>query len=95
MFSFIVWDGAGAPTTTSATLPWSDTVPFRDVVWRFTTRGQLVPLAINLAATTVAVAPQSMRFIDSFGQLAVVDGSSQGLILIDLNTVAEAHAPYF
>ncbi len=29
-----------------------------------------------------------MLFINSLGQLAVVDGSQQGLVLIDLNTVA-------
>ena len=36
-----------------------------------------------------------MRFIDALGQLAVIDGASQGLILIDLNTIQEAHTPYF
>ena len=36
-----------------------------------------------------------MKFIDSLGQLAVIDGASQGLILINLDTIAEAHAPYF
>jgi hypothetical protein len=36
-----------------------------------------------------------MLFIDSLGQLALVDGSSQGLVLIDLNTVTLAHTPFF
>jgi hypothetical protein len=31
-----------------------------------------------------------MFVIDSLGELAVVDGADQGLILIDLNTVAFA-----
>jgi hypothetical protein len=48
-----------------------------------------------LAAGTTAVSPQSMRFIDSLGQLAVVDGASQGLVLIDLGSVGLAHTPYF
>ena len=30
-----------------------------------------------------------------FGQLAIVDGAQQGLIMIDLNTMGFAHAPYF
>jgi hypothetical protein len=36
-----------------------------------------------------------MRFIESFGQLAIVDGESQGLVLIDLNTLGLAHTPYY
>jgi hypothetical protein len=91
MFSFVVWDGQDR-TNPQAPL---DVVPARDMVWHFTTRGQYVPLVINLAATTTVVAPQSMRFIDSLGQLAVIDGASQGLTLIDLNAMAPAHAPYF
>lgn len=72
-----------------------DAVPERDTVWRFTARGQFLPLVINLAATTSAVNPQSMRFIETLGQVAVVDAASQGLVLIDLGTVGVARAPYF
>ena len=82
-FSFIVWAAQ------------DKSVPPRDVQWKFTTRGQFSPLVVNIASTTTAVAPQSMRFIDSLGQLALVDGSSQGLVLIDLNTVTLAHTPFF
>lgn len=71
------------------------TFTVRDAVWKFSTRGGFVPQTINLATTTTAVVPQSMRFIESLGQLAVVDGSSQGLVLIDLNALALAHNPYF
>ena len=39
--------------------------------------------------------PQSMRFIEPLGQIAVVDGASQGLVLIDLRAVTIARAPYF
>ncbi len=35
------------------------------------------------------------HFIESLGLLAVVDGSDQGLVLIDLNTIALAHTPFF
>jgi hypothetical protein len=87
MFSIVVWDGIAEDR--------SDIVPTRDLVWKFTTRGQFVPLTVNLAAATTAVSPQSMRFIDTLQQIAVVDGSTQGLVLIDLNSVAQAHAPYF
>ncbi len=73
----------------------ADLVPARDTLWRFVTRGQFQALVINLAAQTTAVNPQSMRFIESLGQIAVVDGASQGLVLIDLAGVTVARAPYF
>jgi hypothetical protein len=81
MFSFVVWGGQ-APLQ-------------RETVWKFAARGQFTPLIINLASSTTSVSPQSMRFIDVLGQLAVVDGASQGLILIDLDAVNLARAPYF
>jgi hypothetical protein len=85
-FSFVVWNGEDGKATV---------VPDRDLQWKFTTRGQFSPLVVNIASATTAVAPQSMRFIDSLGQLALVDGASQGLVLIDLNTVTLAHTPFF
>ncbi len=73
----------------------ANNVPARDLAYRFQTRGQFQPLLINLAAQTTSVNPQSMRFIESLGQIAVVDGASQGLVLIDLASVSIARAPYF
>jgi hypothetical protein len=73
----------------------ADFIPDRDTTWRFAARGQFLPLVINLAATTTAVNPQSMRFIETLGQVAIVDAASQGLVLIDLGTVSVARAPYF
>lgn len=72
-----------------------DLLPVRGTSWQFQTRGEFQALVINLAATTTAVNPQSMRFIESLGQIAVVDGASQGLVLIDLAGVTIARAPYF
>jgi hypothetical protein len=72
-----------------------DLLPERDTVWRFTTRGQFLPLVIDLAAQTFAVNPQSMRFVETLGQVAVVDASSQGLVLINLASIQLARAPYF
>ena len=88
MFAGIVWNGVDPATR-------ADKAPDRDMVWKFTTRGQFVPQVISIASTTTSVSPQSMRFIDSLGQVAVVDGASQGLVLIDLNIVGLAHTPYF
>jgi hypothetical protein len=71
--------------------------PARDDVWQFSLKGELSPLSVNLAATNSSVSPQSMLFIPSLGQLAIVDGSQegQGLILIDLNTVAVTGNSYY
>jgi len=93
MFSFVVWSGSAATLAQSKFS--GHTSSQRDMTWKLSTRGQFAPLQILLQATTTAVAPQSMRFIDSLGQLAVVDGASQGLVLIDLNSVGLAHPPYF
>jgi hypothetical protein len=84
MFAFWMLDGF---TNTSP--------PTRDTFYELHSRGGFTALTINLAATTVAVSPQSMKFIETLGQLAVVDASSQGLVLVDLSTVGIAHDPYF
>jgi hypothetical protein len=89
-FSFFVQNGQTVQGGGSV-----DKLPSRDTSYHFATRGQYQPLFINLAATTTAVNPQSMRFIETLGQIAVVDSASQGLVLIDLATVAIARAPYF
>ena len=71
--------------------------PARDFVWQYSLKGQLSPLTINLASTNSSVSPQSMLFIPSLGQLAIVDGSQQGqgLILIDLNLVSVTGNTYY
>jgi hypothetical protein len=89
LFSFLVWNGQ------DTTHDCADVPPARDMAWAFSTRGSFGPLLVNIAGTTSNVSPQTMRFIDTLGLLAVVDGASQGLVLIDLNTLSEAHAPYF
>ncbi len=94
-FSFVVWNGIGTRKDDRGNAIPADITPVRDLLWKFTTRGQFSPLVINIASSTTAVSPQSMHFIDSLGQLALVDGASQGLVLIDLNTVTLAHTPFF
>jgi hypothetical protein len=89
-FSFVNWMGCG-PLTDGAHTPTA-----RDLQWKFSVRGGFNPLTVSITGNTnTAVSPQSMRFIESFGQLAVIDGELQGLVLIDLNTLAFAHAPYY
>jgi hypothetical protein len=86
MFSFVMWNGCGR---TVARTP-------RDAQWRFSLRGGFTPITVPLGGpNSVPVAPQSMLYIQPFGQMAIVDGAQQGLVLIDLNTLAQAHNPYF
>ncbi len=85
MFSFIVWNGKRKQDSKLV-----DVEPTRDIGWRFTTKGSFGPLFVNLASSTLAVNPRSTRYIDALGQLAIVDGASQGLVLLDLSTVSLA-----
>jgi hypothetical protein len=90
MFSFIVWSGC-TPLVSN-----DHTETARDLVWKFSMRGGFAPVTVSISQnSSTAVLPQSMRFIDSLGQLAVVDGAQQGLVLIDLNTLQFAHSPYY
>jgi hypothetical protein len=91
MFSFYIQ----SPTGTSATCQ-AHTLLVRDEHWMFSMRGGFNPISISLAQGSAAgVSPQSMRFVEPFGQLAVVDGSQQGLVMIDLNILGFAHSPYY
>ena len=69
--------------------------PIRDSQYTFAATGGFTVLTVSTSGGTIAVNPQSMRYIDSLGQMAVVDGASQGLNLIDLQNVVIARAPYF
>jgi hypothetical protein len=91
MFSFIM-----IPPCEAATTPGQNVLTARDLQWRFSTLGGFSPISISLTGgSAAAVAPQSMRFVEPFGQLAVIDGAQQGLTLFDLNLLAPAHSPYF
>ncbi|MFO0742137.1 MAG: hypothetical protein U0270_40065 [Labilithrix sp.] len=93
-FSFFIQNGFSFDPATQQQV---NAQPTRDTFYHFSTRGQFTPLIIDLAGGTgsVSVNPQSMRFIESLGQIAVVDGAAQGLVLIDLSLVGIARAPYF
>jgi len=111
MFSFVIWSGCnptGTATdagvavdagtaTDGGGVDYAHTATQRDQSWRFSMRGGFAPLTISLSgASGLPVTPQSVRLLaPNFHQLAVVDGASQGLMLIDLNTLVFAHSPYF
>ena len=82
MFAIVMWNEV------DTTADRNGASPVRGIEWAFSTRGRYSPLAINLGVRTVAIAPQTLRFIEPLRQLAVVDASNQGLQLYDLMTLA-------
>jgi hypothetical protein len=89
MFSYVVWGACGpAPANLN-----DHTLAARDLSWKFSMRGGFSPLTIPLVSPTIGggVNPQSMLYIPSLGQMAVVDSEAQGLVLLDLNLVAVSH----
>ncbi len=62
----------------------------RDNTWQFSTRGQYGVQAVSLAVANTSVLPQSSLFVAPLGAIAVVDGSANGVFIIDLNTLAVA-----
>ncbi len=79
---FVVYRGA-QPSTRGMSFSWQTT-------------GGFVPLAMSLSTSSTQVSPQSMSFLPGYGYLAVVDASTLGLSLFDLNSLAVVSpSPYF
>lgn len=60
----------------------------RDTRFTWQVTGGFSALSANLTAQTAAVSPQSLQFVPQLGQLAVVDGAAEGLVLVSLDSVA-------
>jgi hypothetical protein len=68
----------------------------RDMSFTWSTTGGFSPLAMSLATQSTSVNPQSMVYIPELGFMAVVDGSTLGLSLFDLNSLGVVlPSPYF
>jgi hypothetical protein len=79
---FVVYRG-GQPSTRGMSFSWQTT-------------GGFVPLSMSLSTQSTQVSPQSMSYLPGYGYLAVVDASTLGLSLFDLNSLAVvAPSPYF
>ncbi|MFT3769978.1 MAG: hypothetical protein QM820_31505 [Minicystis sp.] len=66
----------------------SRTQPDRDKFFRFTTVGSFVPLLVTLTADpTAQIQPQGMAFVPPTGEIAITDGSINGLIFVSLSSV--------
>jgi hypothetical protein len=59
----------------------------RDMSFSWSTTGGFAPLAMSLTTISNSVNPQAMSYIPELGYLAVVDGSTLGLSLFDLNSL--------
>jgi hypothetical protein len=97
MFSYVTWSGCA---TTGFADAGSDngqhTFTARDLSWHFAVQGGFAPLTMSVTGgANTTVSPQSMLFIDPLGQLAVIDGSLQGLVIFDLNSLTLSHMPFF
>jgi len=60
----------------------------RDMAFSWQYSGGFAPLVASLATTSVDVSPLSMTFVPQIQELAVTDGSSQGLLFVSLDSIA-------
>ncbi len=60
----------------------------RDMAFTWQYSGGFAPLAASLATTSADVSPLSMTFVPQIQELAVTDGSSQGLLFVSLDSIA-------
>ena len=67
----------------------------RDNTFQFSTRGQYQFQSVPLTTANTSVLPQSSLFIPPLGAIGVVDGSANGIFIIDLNTLAVADGSPF
>lgn len=73
----------GASCTNGKCVP----LPARDLNFQFTTQGAFEALAVDLAATASDIEPQALRFLSPTGEIAVTDGSLNGLYLISTQSL--------
>jgi len=68
----------------------------RDAAFSFATTGGFTPLVMNLASISTNVSPQQIQYLRQAEQLAIVDGSSQGLSMFSLDTfTVVAPSPFY
>jgi hypothetical protein len=90
-FSYVTWMACALPSSA-----FDHTVTLRDDAWHFQVGGGFAPLTASLTSNTLLdVSPQSMRYIQPLGWMAIIDGQSQGLEIIDLNSPVVVAHTYF
>ncbi len=66
----------------------------RDMTFSFAAIGGFYPVVVNLAGSTSYVQPQSATWVSQIGQLAIPDGSVQGLMMVDLDSLTLINSYY-
>ncbi|HEX7452127.1 MAG TPA: hypothetical protein VF294_07575, partial [Polyangiaceae bacterium] len=68
----------------------------RGMSFSWQTTGGFAPLTMSLSTQSNQVSPQSMSYLPGYGYLAVVDSSTLGLSLFDLNSLGVVSpSPFF
>jgi hypothetical protein len=68
----------------------------RGMTFSWQTTGGFVPASLSLLPQSSSVSPQSLSYLPELGYLAVVDASTLGLLLFDLNSLGVVSpSPYF
>jgi hypothetical protein len=75
-------NGGKIPTATGK-IKIADNAPVRGTFFQFNTQGSFKPLLVNLASTTTEIQPQSIGFVPATGEVYIVDGSLEGIILLN------------
>lgn len=66
----------------------------RDMTFGWQYAGGFVPMTTSLSATSLGMAPLSLKFLSPLQELAVTDGAEQGLVFISLDTVT-VHTSFY
>jgi hypothetical protein len=61
----------------------TDNRPRRGTFFQFNTQGSFRPLLVNLASQTTEIQPQSIGFVPATNEIVIVDGSLEGIILLN------------
>ncbi|MBK8258910.1 MAG: hypothetical protein IPK82_40405 [Polyangiaceae bacterium] len=64
--------------------------PQRDMQIRWSTQGAFIPLVISLITDSRDIAPVGITYIPPTGELAITDGSLQGVLTVNLSAVSTA-----
>lgn len=65
----------------------TDNRPKRGTFFQVNTQGNFKPLLVNLASQTTEIQPQSIGFVGATSEVVIVDGSLEGIILMNASSL--------
>jgi hypothetical protein len=93
MFRFGIVQGGGLPAACGT--PAGSMQELRDMQFRFASTGSFVPMLMNLSFdNNTQVSPVAMSYVAATKELAVTDGTLNGLIFVSLATAAWSRSFY-